>query len=133
MSKFVTMVYYTPEESLYNGFANGILGVIEGYILTLVINALKQSFADFSPVANVLDVAILILIIQTLYLLFRVSFAFIFMKRLSTVVYYITFTATYIWFSMQLGDYLSALTMLFAILISIMVRAKIEEMEASAL
>ena len=127
------MVYYTPEESVLNGFVNGISGAIEGYILALVISVLKQSFAGFSPVANVLNVAILVLIIQTLYLLFRVSFAFIFMKRLSTVVYYITFTATYIWFNMELGDYLSASTMFLAILVSIIVRAKIEEENAAIL
>ncbi|RLI78464.1 hypothetical protein DRP04_10110 [Archaeoglobales archaeon] len=127
------MVYYTPEESVLNGFVNGISGAIEGYILALVISVLKQSFAGFSPVANVLNVAILVLIIQTLYLLFRVSFAFIFMKRLSTVVYYFTFTATYIWFNMELGDYLSASTMFLAILVSIIVRAKIEEENAAIL
>ncbi len=127
------MVYYTPEESVLNGFVNGISGAIEGYVLALVISVLKQSFAGFSPVANVLNVAILVLLIQTLYLLFRVSFAFIFMKRLSTVVYYFTFTATYIWFNMELGDYLSASTMFLAILVSIIVRAKIEEEEAAIL
>jgi len=98
--------------------------------LIAFFNALKQSFAGFSPTANVFEVAILVLFIQTIYLLFRVSFAFIFMKRLSTVIYYLTFTATHIWFSMQLGDYLSASTMFLAILVSIIVRAKIKEEEA---
>jgi len=125
--------YYTPQESLTNGIANGILGVLEGFALTYILNALEEILGALSSGADVIRMAFLILSVQTLYLLFRIFIAFIFMRRFSTIVYYLTFTVTYVWFNLYLGDYLSAFMVLFAVLISLFVRAKMEEYEISVL
>ena len=77
--------------------------------------------------------AFLIFSVQTLYLLFRITVAFTFMRRLSTIIYYFTFTVTYIWLNLYLGDYLSAFLVLFAVFISLLLRAKLEENERPVL
>jgi len=125
--------YYAPEESLINGIANGISGVLEGFVLTFILNALEEISGIFSSGTDVIRMAFLILSVQTLYLLFRIFIAFIFMRRFSTIIYYLTFTATYVWFNMYLGDYLSALMVLLAVFISLFVRAKMEEYERPVL
>ncbi len=125
--------YYTPEESFINGIANGISGVVEGFVLTLILNVLYRISDIISSGTNIFWMAFLILSVQTLYFLFRIFIAFIFMRRFSTVIYYFTFTSTYILLNLYLGDYLSAFMVLFAVFISLFVRAKMEEYERPVL
>lgn len=118
--------YYPPEESFVNGLTKGISGAVEGFILSAVLAALKSVFVQLQ-FGDMLNLIILGLALPTIYLLIRIFIAFSNMIRFSTIVYYLTFTITYVMFNIYLGDVLSAILVVIAVIIAIIFRIKTEE------
>ena len=115
---------YTVEKSFVNGIKNALAGVIEGFALSSLIHILFSFQNPF--IHNLASTLLLTILIQSFYLILRIFIAFTHMTRLSTVVYYFSFTAAYIWLSIELGDTSMALTIFIAVILSIIIRIWLE-------
>ena len=117
--------YYRPEESLINGLVNGILGAVEGFIVSVFLGLITriEIIAGF----DIYSLIALSVIVPTIYLLIRIFVAFVYMTRLSTMVYYVTFVITYFVVNLYLGDYLSAFLVFIAVILSLLLRVELEK------